>query len=341
LVVQVTLPKVALMRSEQIMAARKQAADKAETGSPARKAAARKPAKPAAAEPRARSRGSSRPGAASRPYWTGQIRLALVALPVKVFSATKSSGSRPALHQIHGPSGKRIRYQKAVPGIGPVDTDDIVKGYEYEKGSYVLLDDKDLDQIKIESRKVIDLVQFVDAKEIQPIYFEKPYYVVPDGDLAEDGFIVIREALRRTGKVGLGQMALRGGETIVAVKPCGRGLLLETLRYADEVRKSDSLFAEIEDDQPDEELVSLAEELIQRKAGPFDATAFKDNYTEAFRGLIDRKLAAKGGRVTTDDKEPAPSGKIVNLMDALKASVAKKGGGKAPAGGKASGRKAA
>jgi DNA end-binding protein Ku len=272
--------------------------------------------------------------AASRPYWTGQIRLALVALPVKVFAATKS-GARVAMHQIHAPSGKRIRYEKVVPGLGPVDADEIVKGFEYEKGSYVLLSDEDLDKIRIESRKTIDLVQFVDAHEIDPVYFERPYYVVPDGELAEDGFVVIREALRRTRKVGLGQMALRGGEQVVAIKPCGRGLLLETLRFADEVRKSDSLFAGIEDDKPDAELVDLAEELIQRKAGPFDAAAFKDNYTEAFKAMVARKVSAKSGRKVSADEpaEPSRGGKVVDLMDALKASVAKRG--------KTAGRKAA
>jgi DNA end-binding protein Ku len=287
--------------------------------------AARKAAAPKAAPRKSRSRSRSAPPA-SRPYWSGQIRLALVSLPVKVYSATKSA-SRIAMHQIHAPTGKRIRYEKVVPGIGPVRADDIVKGFEYEKGSYVLLDDQDLDKIRIESRKTIDLVQFVDAHEIDPVYFERPYYVVPDGELAEDGFIVIREALKRTRKVGLGQMALRGGEQVVAIKPCGRGLLLETLRFEDEIRKADPLFAGIEEDEPDAELVDLAEELIRRKAGPFDAEAFKDNYTEAFKELVARKLSAKSGRKVSD-QEPAPrpgGGKVVDLMDALKASVARGG----------------
>ncbi len=290
----------------------------------ARKTAARKPT-------RSRSAGSAPP--ASRPYWTGQIRLALVALPVKVFAATRS-GSRVQMHQIHAPSGKRIRYEKVVPGIGPVDADDIVKGFEYERGAYVLLSDEDLDRIRIESRKTIDLVQFVEASSIDPIYFERPYYVVPDGELAEDGFVVIREALRRSRKVGLGQMALRGGEQVVAVKPCGRGLLLETLRFQDEIRKSDPLFAGIEEDEPEPELIELAEELIQRKSAPFDAAAFKDNYAEAFKALVARKLSARGGRkVAGDEADERPrGGKVVDLMDALKASVARK---------KPAGRKAA
>jgi DNA end-binding protein Ku len=297
-------------------------------------AAAKAKGKAAAGRP-ARARSPKAP-AATRPYWSGQIRLALVALPVKVYPATRSSGTRPALHQIHAPSGRRIRYEKVVPGIGPVDRDAIVMGYEYEKGSYVLLEPGDLDAIRIESKKTIDLVQFVRASEIPPIYYERPYYVVPDGELAEDGFVVIREALKRTGMVGLGQMALRGGESIVAVKPCGRGLLLETLRFADEIREADPLFAGIDEDEPDADLVALAEELIGRKTGPFDAAAFQDNYGRAFRELIEAKLAARDARrvsADADGKPPAKGATIVNLMDALKASVvARRGEKPAPAG---------
>ena len=169
-----------------------------------------------------------------------------------------------------------------MPGIGPVDTDDIVKGYEYEKDAYVLLDDEELDQIKIDSRKVIDLVQFVDAHEIEPIYFEKPYYVVPDGDLAEDGFIVIREALRRTRQGGPGPDGAarrrddRGGQALrprpAARDPalCRRGAEVRLAVRRDRGRGT-----------PTRSWSSLAEELIQRKAGPFDATAFRDNYRGA------------------------------------------------------------
>jgi DNA end-binding protein Ku len=259
-----------------------------------------------------------------RPYWSGQIRLALVSLPVKVYSASKS-GARPSLHQIHAPSGKRIRYEKVVPGLGAVDPDDILMGYEYQKDNYLLLEPDELDELKIESRRTINLVQFVDAQEIDPIFFERPYYVVPDGELAEDGFIVIREALRRTGKVGLGQMAVRGAESIVALKPCGRGLLLETLRFADEVKAAAPIFAGIEEDEPNPELVAFAEELIQRKTGPFHADAFKDHYRAAFDALIEQKLRSKRGQKIASEEEPKGrnkgGAKIVDLMDALKASV--------------------
>src|SRR6185295_6416823 len=146
---------------------------------------------------------------AARAYWKGQIRLALVSIPVEVYSATKS-GATVAFNQIHEPTGKRIKYEKVVPGVGPVNPDEIVKGYQYEKGSYVLLDDEELEGVRLESKKTLDLTQFVEAAEIDMIYFDKPYYVVPADDLAEEAYIVLREALERTGKVGLGQLAMRG-----------------------------------------------------------------------------------------------------------------------------------
>lgn len=261
--------------------------------------------------------------ASSRPYWTGQLRLALVSLPVKVFSATKS-GARIPLHQVDAKTGKRIRYEKVVPGIGPVDAARIIKGFEVRKGDYVLLDEKELDSVRVESRKTIELVQFVDVGEIPPLYYEKPFYVVPDGELAEDGFVVVREALRRARKVGLGQMALRGGESIVAVRACGRGLLLETLRYPDEIRKADALFAGIEDEPPAKELIAMAAQLIEQRSGPFDATRFEDHYSVALRALIDRKTK-QGGTVSVEEAGAAGKGsaKIIDLMAALQASVGK------------------
>ena len=167
----------------------------------------------------------------ARAYWSGRIRLALVSIPVDIVPATKSS-ARISFHQVHEPSGKRIRYEKVVPGLGPVDTDDIVKGYEVEKGKYVLLTDEEISNVKVEAKKSIDLVQFVDTCEIDPIYFDRPYYVLPS-DENEDGveaYSVLCEALRLTKKVGLGQIVVRGQESIVAIKPCGKGLLMETLR---------------------------------------------------------------------------------------------------------------
>jgi DNA end-binding protein Ku len=269
---------------------------------------------------------------AARPYWRGQIRLALVSIPVEIFSATKS-GATIAFNQIHEPTGKRIKYEKVVPGIGAVDPDEIVKGYEVDKGNYVLIEDDELEAVKLESKKTLELTQFVDHDEIDVLYYEKPYYVVPADDLAEEAFIVLREALRRTKKVAIGQLALRGREYVVSIKPCGRGIVLETLRYADEVHKAQGYFREIGDAKPDEELLDLAETLIQKKAAPFDPSKFHDRYIDAVRDLIERKR--KGKTIHTED-EPAParSGNVIDLMAALKRSIEKPGGGgdhKAPA----------
>ena len=260
---------------------------------------------------------------AARAYWQGQIRLALVSIPVEMYSATKS-GAKIRFNQIHEPSGKRISYEKVVPGIGPIDRDDIIKGYEVSKGEYVLLDDEEIEAVKIESKRTLELVQFVDACEIDPLYFEKPYYVAPKDELAEEAFIVLREALRKAGKVGLGQLSIRGSEKLVALKPCGKGLLLETLRYADEVRKGQSFFSEIEEAKPKKELLDLAQTLIDQKSAPFDANEFEDRYVEALKKLIDKKAKSKSGKKViedVDEPEAGSGGNVIDLMAALKKSV--------------------
>ncbi|MCJ8159638.1 Ku protein [Sphingomonas sp. LaA6.9] len=264
---------------------------------------------------------------AARPYWRGQIRLALVSIPVEIYSATKS-GATIAFNQIHEPSGKRIKYEKVVPGIGPVDLDEIVKGFEYAKGEYVLLDEKEIEGVKLESKKTLELTQFVDAQDIDMIYFEKPYYVVPADDLAEEAFIVLREALRRSHKIGLGQLAMRGREYVVSVKACGRGMVMETLRYADEVNKAASYFRDIGDAAPDEELLDLATTLIDKKTGKFDASDFHDRYADALRDLIERKKKGKTLNIDTDSGGGDPRGSnVVDLMAALKNSLGSDGGG--------------
>jgi DNA end-binding protein Ku len=264
---------------------------------------------------------------AARAYWQGQIRLALVSIPVEIYSATKS-GAQVSFHQIHEPSGKRIKYEKVVPGVGPVDADEIMKGFEVEKGEYVLLEQDEIDAVKLESKKTLELTQFVDASEIDVLYYEKPYFVVPADDLAEEAFIVLREALRRTKKVGLGQLAMRGREYVVSLKPCGRGMVLETLRYADEVNKAQGYFRDIGDAKPEPELLDLAEALIEKKSGAFDPQEFHDRYVDALKDLIDRKRKAKGRKIIEDkDDGGGRSGSnVVDLMAALKKSMEGKGG---------------
>ena len=268
---------------------------------------------------------------AARPMWRGQIRLALVSIPVELYPATKS-GATIAFHQVHEPTGKRIKYEKVVPGVGPVDRDEIVKGYEVSKGHYVLLDPEEIESVKLESRKTLELVQFVDAHDIDPMYFDKPYFVVPADDLAEEAFVVLRDALRAAKKVGVGQLAMRGQEYVVALKACGRGMLLETLRYADEVNKAQSYFREIGDTEPDADLLDMAAMLIERKTGKFDPSEFHNRYVDALRDLIKEKQRKKGEKVIQDpdaDAPPAKGSNVIDLMAALKRSLGDQDGGKA------------
>ena len=260
---------------------------------------------------------------ASRPIWKGQLRLSLVSIGVELYSATKPN-AKPSFRQIHEPTGKPINYEKVVAGVGPVDKDEIMKGFEYEKGDYVLLTDKEIDAVKLETRKTLELTQFVTAGEIDPIYYDKPYFVVPSDELAEDAFRVIRDALRQSQKVGLGQLALRGKEYLVAITPTGTGLLMETLHYEAEIRKSDPFFSEISAKKADPDLLEVATALIDKKTAKFDAGVFKDHYQAALRELIARKLKAKGHKISTKE-EPAehrPTGSnVVDLMAALKSSL--------------------
>ena len=265
---------------------------------------------------------------AARPIWRGQIRLALVSIPVEIYPATRS-GASIQFHQVHEPSGKRIKYEKVVPGIGPVDRDEIMKGYEVSKGHYVLLDPEEIESVKLESRKTVDLVQFVDLGDIDPMYFDKPYYVVPSDDLAEEAFVVLRDALREARKVGIGQLAMRGQEYVIALKPCGKGMLMETLRYADEVNRAASIFREIGNHKPDPDLLDLAATLIEKKTGEFDPSEFHNRYVDALKSLIAEKQKKKGGKVIQDpdaDAPPSRGSNVIDLMAALKKSLGDSGG---------------
>lgn len=302
-----------------------------------RKAARRKSSKRASSQRKSTKRKSSRATrgtspdkprkAGPRPLWSGNIRLALVSVPVNLYAATKT-GARIAFHQVHEPSGKRIRYQKVVPGIGPVDTDEIVKGFELESGRYLLFEPEELDELKLEAKKTLDLVQFVSHGEIDPIWFDRPYYVVADGELAEEAFNVLREALRSSRQIGLGQFVMRGRAYVAALKPCGRGLLLETLRFADEVREAAPFFSEIDEAKPDTELLDLARELIDRKTAPFDPERFQDSYTTAVRDLIETRRNSGKPVEVEEEERPEGGAQVIDLVEALKRSVksAERGG---------------
>ncbi|MBB3710659.1 DNA end-binding protein Ku [Limimaricola variabilis] len=271
---------------------------------------------------------------ASRPVWKGQLRLSLVAIPIELHSA-RESGSKTSFRQIHKPSGKPVSYQKVVAGLGPIDTDEIVKGFQTAKNEYVLIEPEEIEEIRLETKKTLEMVQFVEQGEIAPLYYDAPYYVVPADELAQDAYRVVRDALRQTGRVGLGQLTMRGREYLCAIRPCGDGLLLETLRYEDEIRKADPLFSQIEDDPADKELLKVATQLIESKSAPFDASIFEDHYARALRELVARKSRSKKApRAKPGEDKPEvetdAKGNVVDLMAALKKSLAadKASGGK-------------
>lgn len=261
---------------------------------------------------------------ASRAVWKGQLRLSLVAIPVEIHTATKP-GRRISFRQIHGPTGKPVNYEKTVPGVGKVSTDEILKGYALGDNEYLLIEPDEIDAIKLETKKTFELVQFVDMNEISPLYYDQPYYIIPADELAEDAYRVVRDALRKTRKTGLGQLTLRGREHLCAVRPCGDGLLMETLFYADEIKDADPLFTAIEDDEADAELLSVATALIERKSAPFDASAFADNFDRALRQLIEDKRKGHAPRVTAAGDRPAQDN-VVDLMQALRDSLKASGG---------------
>jgi DNA end-binding protein Ku len=252
-------------------------------------------------------------------YWRGFLRLQLVSINVDIYAATESA-SEIHFNQIHKPSGKRIRYEKVVPGIGPVENADIVKGFQVEPDVYVTMEPEEIEAIRLESKKTIDMVQFVEAGEIDARYYERPYYVVPKDEIAAEGYLVIREALRKAGKVGLGQLTMQGREHLAVISPIEKkGLLLNVIRYDNELRKADKYFADLDGVKFDSELVGLATELITRNTGPFNPKRFKDTYAVQLRELVEKK--ARGQRIEVPKLEPAKASNVVDLMDALKKSL--------------------
>jgi DNA end-binding protein Ku len=266
-----------------------------------------------------------------RAYWKGFLRPSLVSIGVQVHNAIESQVSI-SFRQIHKPSGKRVNYQKVVPGVGVVENANIAKGYEADADTYVLLEPEEIDAIKLDSKQTVDLVQFVDAKEIDYRYFERPYFLVPADKMAGEGYAVIRDALRKTGKVGLAQLATGGQEWLVAVQPLENGLVMEMLRYADELRKPADFFDEVPTAKPLKDMLDLAVQLIERTSGPFNATNFEDRYGTALKDLVQEKL--KGHTIVAKETRRPPDGNVINLMEALRRSV----DGSAPTKGKSARR---
>ena len=263
----------------------------------------------------------------ARTYWKGHLRLSLVSIPIDVYNAVESQ-SEISFRQIHKPSGRRVSYEKTVSGIGKIENSDIVKGYEVEPDVYVILEPEEIDAVKLESKKTIDLVQFVDAKDIDYRYFERPYFITPADALAGEGYVVIRDALRKTGKVGLAQVTIGGREWLVAIAPLQDGLCMAMLRYADELRKPEDFFDEVPTAKPEKEMVDLAVQLITKKSAAFHPEKFENHYQTALQALVTAKV--KGKKIIASPETPrALGGNVVDLMAALRASVEGKAASKA------------
>ncbi|MBA2354447.1 MAG: Ku protein [Acidobacteria bacterium] len=260
---------------------------------------------------------------AARATWKGHLKLSLVTIPIRVFPATDSAATI-SFNQLHEVCQTRIQQKKWCPHCErEVANTEIVKGYEFSKGRYVTVTDEDLATVRPESTRLINLVQFTTVDQIDPIYFERPYYLAPDGNVAAEAFAVIREGMK--GKAGIGKLALYGREYIVAVQPREKGLVMYTLRSADEVRSMSSIdeLANVPATlKPDE--VKLAQQVIGTFQGDLDITNFHDNYQEGLRKLIDAKIAGEEV-VVQEDEQPA---KVVDLMEALRRSLESVSAGK-------------
>ena len=251
-----------------------------------------------------------------RASWKGHLRLSLVSCPVRLYNAT-AAGKRVSFNLLHRETNNRVRMVPHDPERGAVDRSELVRGYEYERDRYVVVSDEDLAKVKLESSEIIDIERFVDADEADMIYFESPYYLAPDGAVAEETFRVIRDAMQRKNKIALSRIVLSSREHLIAMSVRNKGIMVTTLRTADEVRADEPYFADIRDEAPEPELVELAEQLIEKKAGPFDPASFHDRYQDALLELVKAKIKGEEPVVA---KAPE-RGKVINLMDALKRSV--------------------
>jgi len=262
---------------------------------------------------------------APRPNWKGYLKLSLVSCSVALYSAT-STADRIRFNIINRKTGNRIRnLQIDSETEEPVEKDDQIKGYQVEKGQYVLVEDDELDEVALESTHTIDIESFVPRSEVDEIYLDESYYIVPNDKVGYEAFAVIREAMRKTGLVGLARVVLYRRERIVMLRPREDGLVATALRYRTEVRNEDSYFSDIPNTKIAPDMLDLAIHILDSKKGHFDPGKFEDRYEQALTGLIEAKQA---GKPAPKVAEPKPSN-VINLMDALRRSVqAEKGSGK-------------
>jgi DNA end-binding protein Ku len=253
---------------------------------------------------------------APRSTWKGHLRLSLVSCPIRLYNATSRS-EKVSFNLLHKDTHNRIQMKPHDPELGAVERDDLVKGYQYEKDQYVVFTEEDFDKVQIESSKAIVIEKFVDAKDVDPMYFESPYYVAPDGAVAEETFRVIQWAMREKRKVALSRVVLSQRERLIALMCRGKGLLMMTLRTADEVRDSEEYFTDIEEEEPEKEMLELAERLIEQKSAKFDPSEFHDRYQDALLEMVKAKVKGQEPVIA----QAPERGKVINLMDALKRSL--------------------
>jgi len=261
---------------------------------------------------------------AHRPTWQGHLKLSLVTCPVALYTAINSGGD-VHFNLINPKTNNRIKMITTDPDTGPVERADLVKGYEVSKGEYILLSNDEINSVKLESTKTIEVERFVAGDEIDRLYWDNPYFLAPDGKLAQEAFGVIRTAMEKSGQIALGRVVIGTRERILALEPRGKGILAYTLRTDAEVRKPDEIFHGISDKAADPAMIAIAEKIIEQQEGPFDPSQFVDRYEEALKALIeDKKKGHKPAKVA----EPEDTN-VVDLMAALRASLGAKG--KAPA----------
>ena len=253
---------------------------------------------------------------APRSTWKGHLKLSLVSCPVRLYNAVSRS-EKVSFHLLNKDTHNRIQMKPHDPELGAVERSDLVKGYEYEKDQYVVFTDEDFDKVQIESSQAIVIEKFVDAEDVDQIYLDSPYYVAPDGAVAEETFRVIQHAMQEKKKVALSRVVLSNRERLIALTCRDKGLMMMTLRTADEVRDSKDYFTDIKDEEPEQEMLDLAERLIEQKSGKFEPSEFKDRYQEAVTEMVKAKVK---GQEPVLAKAPE-RGKVINLMDALKRSL--------------------
>ncbi len=258
---------------------------------------------------------------ALRASWTGHLKVSLVTIPVRLFNAV-SSTARISFNQLHRGCGERIRYDLTCPVHGHVEREDIEKGYEFEKNRYVVIDEADLEKVRLETTKVIELTQFAPIAEIPTTYLDAPYYLAPDGRMAAEAFATFREAMRRESRAGIGRVVLSGREKIVALTPLDRGLVMNTLHYSYEVRRPTAYFEDVPAEVKEDDQLGLAEMLVQRMSKPFDPQGFEDRYQEQVLEIVDAKVAGRAPQIAA----PRQTAQVVDLMDALKRSLEQQGG---------------